>query len=270
MVRPERLRICPRTQLVSDRIRTQVIVTRLFFYAPNCTPLISSQKKPLWSLESKKDPSILLNIWLKGLKEYQEREKKLLEVWWGFVHTCCRCKPLPEVDIWTSPPSLPQSNNHKDSCVCSWLKLAFWSFGGGPALVNEQGPVSLQIHLGFPWDWPSWVFWARCLGNLQLGFGGTQNQNKQSGIKKLEAPQHALFSNCFSSFWVVFDFLLHWEMGRHQNDLCAKERTPNHPSASLTPSVPFVWQDALNYSLWGGPSQKKMEPTICYWLQWAI
>lgn len=76
MVRSERLRICPGTQLVSDRIRTQVIVTHLFFYAPNCTALISSQKKTLWSLGSKKDPSILLNIWLRGLKEYQEREKK--------------------------------------------------------------------------------------------------------------------------------------------------------------------------------------------------
>lgn len=46
-------------------------------------------------------------------------------------------------------------------------------------------------------------------------------------------------------------------MGRHQNDLCAKETTPSHPSAPLSPSVPFLWQDALNYSLWGGLHQKR-------------
>lgn len=98
---------------------------------------------------------------------------------------------------------------------------------------------------------------ARETSNLALG--GTQNQNKQSGIKKLEAPQHALFTNCFSSFWLylIFSFTEKWGNIRMtyvtKRGLPTILQPPSPPRSLLCDRMPSITPSG------GGPSQKEME-----------
>ena len=72
-VRSERLSDLPKaTQLVSGRVR---IRTRSIGQYKKK----KKKKKPLWTLVSKEDPSILMGICIKGLKGYQGKEMEASE-----------------------------------------------------------------------------------------------------------------------------------------------------------------------------------------------
>lgn len=126
-------------------------------------------KKPLWTLASKENPSTLIGIWVKGLKGCCRKGDRSFRRYSRVV--CVNvvsgllsrnyCLKM----ISPSPSFLPQLGNDKESCVNSWLKLAFRSFWRVASTgMNEQGPVSLCIHPGVPLGLAKLSFLGQMLG----------------------------------------------------------------------------------------------------------